>query len=116
MRDGAKLLRARELRRDATFAEKRLWEQLRGKKLGGYKVVRQEPVGPFIVDFVCRTRRFIVEVDGETHATDEELAYDRRRSDYLVDEGYRIVRVQNDDVINAMDGVLHRILETLEQR
>jgi very-short-patch-repair endonuclease len=72
MRPQAKLTRARELRRDAPIAERKLWEQLRNRNLDGLKFVRQEPIGPYVADFVCRDIKLVVEVDGGTHSTEHE--------------------------------------------
>lgn len=66
----AKTDRARRLRCNATDAELKLWYHLRSRRLGSCKFVRQEPIGPYVVDFVCRERRLIVEVDGGQHAID----------------------------------------------
>ena len=65
--------------------------------LDGFKFSRQVPIGAYIADFVCREQRLIVEVDGATHSTDEELAHDRRRSEFLKSEGYAVIRFQNDE-------------------
>jgi very-short-patch-repair endonuclease len=108
--------RSRALRVDQTAAEAKLWDKLRGRRLAGIKFVRQESVGPFYADFVCREEKLIVEVDGATHATSEEVAYDARREDFLRDSGYRILRVTNDDVFNNLDGVYEMILAALPQR
>src|SRR5258708_1667996 len=62
---------ARRLRRGATFAEQRLWYRPRSRSLQGMKIVRQEPIGPYIVDFVCRERRLVIEIDGGQHADSE---------------------------------------------
>ena len=62
--DSKRASRARSLRQSQTQAEAALWRQLRGRQVGGCKFVRQEPIGPYFVDFVCRERRLIVEVDG----------------------------------------------------
>ena len=70
--------------------------------------------GPYIVDFLCREARLIVEVDGATHSEDHEVAYDRRREAYLKREGYRIVRVLNNDVYTHINDVLEMILMSLE--
>src|SRR5438132_4590215 len=95
--------RARSLRRADIPAEARLWSNLRGRRLQSFKFVRQEPVGPYIVDFLCREARLIVEVDGATHSEDREVAYDRRREAYLKREGYRIIRL----LINAVNRTLN---------
>jgi len=106
--------RARSLRRADIAAEARLWSNLRGRRLQSFKFVRQEPIGPYIVDFLCREARLIVEVDGATHSEDHEVAYDRRREAYLKREGYRIVRVLNNDVYTHINDVLEMILMSLE--
>jgi len=68
-----KTRRARSLRTAATDAEQALWFRLRSRRLNGYKFVRQEPIGPFIVDLVCRERRLVIEVDGGQHADNDVL-------------------------------------------
>ena len=105
--------RSRDLRRNPASAEQKLWRKLRNRQLCGVKFVRQEPIGPFFVDFVCRERKLIVEVDGATHSTPEELAGDAMRTEFLQDEGYRIVRVANDEVFHNIDGVCETILNAL---
>src|SRR5213076_238719 len=105
--------RARSLRRADIPAGARLWSNLRGRRLQS-KFVRQEPIGPYVVDFLCREARLIVEVDGATHSEDREIAYDRRREAYLKREGYRIVRVLNNDVYTGINDVLDMILMGLE--
>ena len=116
MRDQAKLSMARQLRRTETVAERRLWEQLRNRRLANTKFVRQAPVGPYIVDFVCRENKLIIEVDGATHSSESEVAKDNRRSSRLSTLGYRIIRFHNDEIINGMDEVLTLINEALEYR
>jgi very-short-patch-repair endonuclease len=116
VRDDAKLEQAKELRRRSTRAEKLLWEVLRAKRLEGFKFVRQAPIGPFVVDFACRSRRLIIEVDGATHSTDDEIASDAKRSIYLEKVGYRIIRVQNNEVKEGMDGVIADIIAALRSR
>ena len=105
--------RARGLRREQTEAERRLWRKLRDRRLGGFKFVRQEPIGPFVADFVCRERALILEVDGATHSTDKEVASDARRTAFLEREGYRVLRATNAGVYENLDGVLETILAAL---
>jgi very-short-patch-repair endonuclease len=110
---GAKLGKtniARQLRRNATIAEQQLWYRLRSRSLYGVKFVRQEPIGPYIVDFVCREQRLIIEVDGGQHAENER---DVVRDRWLRDHGYRVLRFWNNDVIENADGVLEAIAEVL---
>jgi very-short-patch-repair endonuclease len=104
---------ARKLRRNSTSAESRLWAELRNRQIDGFKFVRQEPIGSYVVDFVCREAKLIVEVDGATHSTDEELQRDAARSMVLECLGYKVIRVENDDVYNAMEGVLSTIIAAL---
>jgi very-short-patch-repair endonuclease len=105
---------ARKLRRNSTSAESRLWAELRNRQLDGFKFVRQMPIGSYIADFVCREAQLIVEIDGATHSTDGEIARDASRTSFLEGLGYKVIRVQNDDVYNAMEGVLRTIQEALE--
>jgi very-short-patch-repair endonuclease len=105
---------ARRLRRNLTPAEIRLWSGLRGRRLQDYKFTRQYPIGPYTVDFLCRDARLIIEVDGATHSEDHEIAYDERRSAYLNAQGYRILRIMNDDVYRRFDDVMDMILLALE--
>jgi very-short-patch-repair endonuclease len=116
MRQGAKVYSARSLRKNETHAEKRLWEQLRNRILEGFKFSRQVPVGPYIADFVCREQQLVVEVDGATHSTGEELAHDNRRTGFLKSEGYTVIRFQNDEILNGIDEVLKLILQALRNR
>ena len=111
--DRFQLPRARQLCRNSTLAEARLWEQLRAKRLDGVKFVRQHPVGPYFADFACRSHRLIVEVDGATHSTEAELEHDGRRTALLQKLGYRVIRITNDEALNGMDEVLTLIREAL---
>ena len=92
-----------------------MWRALRGRRLAGFKIVRQEPIGPFFVDFACRERKLVIEVDGATHSTDAEQALDEQRSAYLRRVGYRILRFQNNDVYENPEGVVEAIAEALEK-
>lgn len=113
MRKSQKTFTARRLRRDETFAEKRMWEQLRNRQLDGVKFVRQAPVGPYIADFLCRETRLIVEVDGATHSTEAEVRHDAVRTAQLAQMGFSVLRLQNDEVMHGMDEVLTLIREAL---
>ena len=102
--------RARTLRQAETASEQRLWHALRNRKLCGLKFVRQLPIGPYVADFACREERLIVEVDGATHSTEDEVAYDAAREAFLRHKGWHVLRVWNDDVLRRLDGVLETIL------
>jgi len=105
--------RARDLRRNATSAEKIIWARLKNRGLGGFKFVRQEPIGPFIADFACREGKLVVEIDGETHSTDEELVADARRTAFLNASGYEVIRFTNQQVYENADAVADAILAAL---
>jgi very-short-patch-repair endonuclease len=102
--------RSRVLRSNSTSAEDLIWSELRDRRLGGLKFVRQCPVGPFFADFVCRENKIIVEIDGGTHGTGTEVARDRKRSGYLHAKGFRIFRVHNQEVYDNIGGVLDTLL------
>ena len=105
--------RGRALRRERTDAERVLWEKLRARRLAGLKFVRQEPVGPYFADFLCREAKLIVEVDGATHSTDEEIDYDCRREKFMGESGYHVLRVTNHEVFANVDGVCETILAAM---
>lgn len=101
--------RARALRRRETSAESRLWHSLRNRQLARWKFRRQHSIDRFIVDFVTLDGKLIVEIDGATHSTDEELAHDKERTRILESLGFRVVRVTNTDVYGNLEGVLEMI-------
>src|SRR5689334_7677120 len=105
-----KTARARALRRNATDAEDKLWQYLRARGLNGRKFVRQEPIGRYVVDFVCRERRLVIEVDGGQHATDPR---DAIRDQWLNERGYRVLRFWNNEVLGNMEGVWQVIADAL---
>ena len=92
------LRRARELRVTQTEAERFLWAALRNRRFHGHKFRRQQPLGRYIVDFVCFDHRLIVELDGGQHNESSAKQYDAERTARLVSEGYRVVRVWNHEV------------------
>lgn len=106
--------RARALRSRQSSAEEKLWGELRNRQLARFKFVRQAAVGPYFVDFLCRETRLVVEVDGATHGTDEEIAADAVRTVELESMGYRVLRVSNNDVERNIDGVLEWLLRELD--
>ncbi|MBV8972169.1 MAG: endonuclease domain-containing protein [Sphingomonadaceae bacterium] len=97
------------MRNAPTPAERKLWQALRGSALDGAKFSRQIVIGPFIADFVCRTRKLIVEVDGGQHSSE----VDAGRTAYLEGAGYRVVRFWNREVMVNLEGVLRTIAAAL---
>ncbi|TXJ08989.1 MAG: DUF559 domain-containing protein [Afipia sp.] len=106
-------LRARRLRIDQTDAETKLWHRLRNRQIAHCKFVRQEPIGRYVCDFVCREHALIVEVDGGQHS---ESRYDEIRDRSLADDGYRILRFWNTDVLGNIEGVIETIHSALSDQ
>jgi very-short-patch-repair endonuclease len=100
--------RARELRRNQTPAERKLWAKLRGRQLCGLKFRRQHPIGRCIADFCCVARKLVIEIDGDSHASQAE--YDRDRTVYLQERGYTVIRFTNEQVRRELDAVVAEIL------
>jgi very-short-patch-repair endonuclease len=98
--------RARDLRRNSTDAERKLWRALR-LKLPQFKWRRQMPVGPYFVDFCCFAARLVVELDGSQHAN--ATSYDEGRTSCLKSRRYRVIRFWNNDVLANTSGVLDAI-------
>ena len=91
-----------------------LWSELRNRRLGGLKFVRQAPIGPYFVDFLCRERRVVVEVDGATHGSETEIAADATRTAHLNQLCYRVFRAHNDDGYNNQDRMLAALIVFLD--
>jgi very-short-patch-repair endonuclease len=104
--------RARALRQNMTDAETLIWYQLKDRQLNGFKFLRQYIIGKYIVDFVCRQKKLIIELDGSQHA--ENMLYDEQRTQFLNSLGYRVLRFWNNDVFENMEGILEEILEKIE--
>jgi leucyl-tRNA synthetase len=101
---------AKEMRKDHTKAENLLWQELRDHKLGvELKFRRQHSIDAFIVDFICISKRLIVEVDGGYHENEEQKAYDEERTNRLNELGFEVIRFTNDEVINNTKQVLKAI-------
>ncbi|WP_323761940.1 endonuclease domain-containing protein [Maricaulis sp.] len=97
---------ARHLRRNMTMSEVRLWQGLRGRRLDGFRFRRQHPLGRYIVDFACLAGRLVVEVDGPSHQSPGQALYDAQRTDWLVAQGWTVLRVDNNAVFQDFDRVL----------
>jgi very-short-patch-repair endonuclease len=106
-----KIANARRLRREQTFAETKLWDIVRGRRLNGFKFRRQAPVDRYFADFACREANLIVELDGAVHA--ETADYDALRTEALERCGFRVLRFENEFVITDPGGVADAILAAL---
>ncbi len=106
--------RARELRNQATPAERLLWSVLGSRRLNGHKFSRQMPVGPYFADFLCRAAKLVIEIDGYSHDLRQDL--DRRRDAFMAGQGLTVLRFSNDDVLNNLEGVASAITAALAER
>ncbi len=104
---------ARMLRKNMTPQEVKLWCQLRYLNKQGFHFRRQAPLNRFIVDFLERKRRLVIEVDGSQHGDVKVVGRDSRRDELLLNYGYRVLRFWNVDIDCAMDGVIDKIHETI---
>ncbi|HKB96733.1 MAG TPA: endonuclease domain-containing protein [Rhizomicrobium sp.] len=100
---------ARKLRRKQTEAERTLWLALRSRRFHNFKFRRQQPIGPYIADFVCFEANLIIELDGDQHGSSGGLVYDKARTERLADDGFRVLRFPNHELSGNFDGVLSGI-------
>jgi very-short-patch-repair endonuclease len=104
---------ARQNGNDPTPAETKVWyEVLCRKQFQGYKLTRQKPLGDYIVDFHCSKLQLVIEINGDSHAENEE--YDRTRTRVLSQLGLKVLRYTNRDVCNNIEGVYQDLIEIIE--
>jgi very-short-patch-repair endonuclease len=107
--------RARQLRKNLTTSEWRVWSYLKGRQMDGWKFRRQAPIGPYVVDFVCLAARLIVELDGSSH-DDLAFAYDERRQRWLESQGFKVLRLSTENPeIDPIQGVWDAIDQALSE-
>jgi len=104
---------AKSMRRQPTNAEAIIWATLRGARMQGFKFKRQQPIGAYIVDFVCFECGLVVEIDGGQHADD--VSADQYRTQWLQSQGFRVLRFWNNEVIERRDDVLESIIRALRE-
>ena len=104
---------AKAMRHQPTNAETLIWTALRGARLQGFKFKRQQPIGAYIVDFVCFECALVVEIDGGQHG--DAVSADQLRSKWLQSQGFRVLRYWNNDVIERKDDVLESIIRALRE-
>ena len=107
--------RAKDLRKRSTEAEAVLWEELRKRKMGGYKIRRQHPLGSYIADFYCPEKKLVIEVDGGIHDDETVKEYDEIRQKAIVFYGIKVIRFRNEDVFRRMEFVLDEIERNLNE-
>lgn len=103
----------KKLRKNSTDAERKLWRMLRSRQLESCKFRRQEPVGKYVVDFICYEKRLIVEVDGGQHLDRQEQ--DEERNLWLESQGFQVIRFWNNQVLKETDLVLQVISRALQK-
>ena len=105
--------RARSLRKADNDAERAVWAELKGRQVCGAKFTRQLPIGPYFADFACRENQLVVELDGSQHVDSQ---YDRRRDEFMVSEGWSVLRFRNVDALTEREAVIDTIIAALERR
>jgi len=105
---------ASNLRRHQPDAERILWTRLRSKQLAGVKFRRQQSIGPYIVDFVNFDSRLVIEIDGGQHNRGKIENEDKKRTMWLKQQGYDVIRFWDNEVLQNIEGVLEKILVSLE--
>ena len=99
-----------------TKAEEIVWQLLKSKQLEKFKFRRQHIIGKYIADFVCLDRMLIIEIDGKIHQLPENQESDKIRTEWLESKGFKVIRFTNDEVLENIDRVLNKILESLKSR
>jgi very-short-patch-repair endonuclease len=105
-------INARRLRKNLTDAERILWKHLRLRQMGDSKFRRQQPIDPYIVDFVCFEKRLIVEIDGGHHS--DQPVLDAKRDEYLKSQGFSVLRFWNSEVLREIEAVKEKIKNALD--
>jgi very-short-patch-repair endonuclease len=101
--------RARQLRHNATHPEKILWNALKNRQLANLKFRRQQPLGKFVLDIYCEAQKLGLELDGNSHR--DQAQYDRERQTWIEEQGVRVLRFGNDDVLDNLESVLETVLK-----
>jgi very-short-patch-repair endonuclease len=109
-------LRAAELRKNMTKAEKVLWQEISNKKLSGLTFRRQHPVNMFIADFYCHKARLVIEIDGSIHNIEEHRIHDLGREDEFDKFGLATIRFTNEEVFEKLELVVAKIKKVCESR
>ena len=106
--------KARFLRNNLTEQEQKLWNIIRNRQFYGYRFLRQYCIGNYVVDFICRSKKIIIEIDGGQHNFDKNIEYDIRRTEFLQSKGYKVIRFWNNDIDNNINGVYEKLREVFE--
>ena len=103
---------AKQLHRNMTPAEVKLWARLRAHRLEGIHFRNQHAIGNYVVDFYAPRKKLIIELDGSQHL--EQEAYDKERTEYLESKGYTVLRLWNNNVMNEIESVIRAIIQAME--
>ena len=106
--------KARLLRKNMTRQERKLWNLLRNKQFYGYRFLRQYIIDNYIVDFICVSKKIIIEVDGGQHNEVKISQYDSKRTDYLSAKEYTVIRFWNNEIDTNLDGVYEKLMQVFE--
>lgn len=109
-----KYILARKLRKNSSIQECLLWKILRNRQFYGFKFKRQVPIGEYIVDFVCKEKQIIIEIESEEYNTEENILNKRKRIEYLHSKGYKVIQFLNNDVYKNINGVYNKLKEIFE--
>ena len=104
-----KIILARNLRKNSTIQERRLWNLLKNRQFYNLKFKRQQPIGEYIVDFICKEAKIIIEIDGGQHNEPENIDYDNARTEFLNSLGYKVIRFWNNEIYENIEGVLLKL-------
>ena len=107
---------ARTLRKNMTDSELKLWSRIRRKQMFGLQFYRQRPIGNYIVDFYCPLAELVLEVDGSGHLNKPEIKKDYYRDSYLKQQGIKVLRFNNLQILNQLDGVIEKVYRTIASR
>ena len=106
---------ARDHRHPLTPAEAKIWARVRNRGLG-FKIRRQHPIWRFITDFYCAEAKLVIEIDGDSHTEPDQEEYDRARTQWLEDSGYKVIRIMNEDVHRHLEDALNEIYIVCQER
>ena len=98
--------KARRLRKKSTPEEKKLWNKIKDRQLLGYKFRRQQPIGPYILDFYCADRKLAIELDGGQHNDSDTKEYDKERTEFIEFQGIKVIRFWNQEINKDINLVL----------
>ena len=97
-----------------TTQERKIWQIIRNRQFYGYRFLRQFVIENYIVDFICREKKIVIEIDGGQHNEDLGVEYDNKRTQFLESKGYRVVRFWNNEIDNNLNGVYQKLKEVFE--